>query len=88
MPVASARSFLGNHSAIALIEAGKLPDSPRPSEKRAAENRRFFSRRQGNKSVLRIVSARNPDHNAGEQPGSPASRLDTLLRASIDFSGS
>src|SRR5215831_11566976 len=34
-PVASARSFLGNHSATALIEAGKLPDSPIPSKKRA-----------------------------------------------------
>src|SRR5204862_3723847 len=35
MPVASARSFFGNHSATVLIEAGKLPASPRPSEKRA-----------------------------------------------------
>src|SRR5215469_2952794 len=31
-PVASARSFLGNHSAIDLIEAGKLPDSPTPRQ--------------------------------------------------------
>ena len=35
MPVASARSFLGNHSATALIDAGKLPASPSPSAKRA-----------------------------------------------------
>src|SRR5437763_7446087 len=31
IPVASARSFLGNHSATVLIAAGKLPASPRPS---------------------------------------------------------
>src|SRR6266700_992892 len=30
-PVAKARSFLGNHSATALMAAGKLPASPRPS---------------------------------------------------------
>src|SRR5437762_6468869 len=36
MPVARARSFLGNHSATVLIEAGKAPDSPRPSAKRAS----------------------------------------------------
>ena len=30
MPVASARSFLGNHSATVLIDAGKLPASPSP----------------------------------------------------------
>ena len=36
MPVASARSFLGNHSATDLIAAGKLADSPSPSAKRAA----------------------------------------------------
>src|SRR5918912_870304 len=35
MPVASARSFFGNHSATVLIEAGKLPASPRPRKKRA-----------------------------------------------------
>ena len=35
MPVASARSRRGNHSAIVLIAAGKLPASPRPSAKRA-----------------------------------------------------
>ena len=28
---AKALSFLGNHSAIALLAAGKLPDSPTPS---------------------------------------------------------
>src|SRR6516225_9321228 len=36
MPAASARSRRGNHSATALIAAGKLPASPRPSAKRAA----------------------------------------------------
>src|SRR6476469_902645 len=36
IPVASARSFAGNHSATVLIDAGKLPDSPNPSAKRAA----------------------------------------------------
>src|SRR5262245_17146595 len=35
MPVANARSRLGNHSAVVLIAAGKLPDSPRPSAARA-----------------------------------------------------
>src|SRR4249920_2970653 len=34
MPVASARSFFGNHSATVLIADGKLPDSPRPSNPR------------------------------------------------------
>ena len=34
MPVASARSFLGNHSATVLMEAGKLPASPSPSRNR------------------------------------------------------
>src|SRR6185369_6383720 len=36
IPVANARSFLGHHSATALIDDGKLPDSPRPRAKRAA----------------------------------------------------
>src|SRR4051812_49346882 len=36
IPVAVARSFLGNHSAVVLIAAGKLPDSPMPSMNRAA----------------------------------------------------
>ena len=35
MPVASARSFGGNHSAVALIAAGKFPLSPRPRKNRA-----------------------------------------------------
>src|SRR5580658_2954321 len=35
IPVANARSFLGNHSATDLIAAGKLPDSPRPRPERA-----------------------------------------------------
>jgi len=38
IPVASARSLFGNHSATALIAPGKLADSPRPSRARAAEN--------------------------------------------------
>src|SRR3982751_3610274 len=36
IPVASARSFFGNHSATVLIAAGKLPASPRPKAIRAA----------------------------------------------------
>src|SRR5260221_13444761 len=36
MPVAKARSFLGNHSATLLMLAGKTPASPKPSAKRAA----------------------------------------------------
>src|SRR5467141_191790 len=35
MPVASARSFLGNHSATLLMLAGKTPASPNPSAARA-----------------------------------------------------
>src|SRR5713101_7990756 len=35
MPVASARSFLGNHSATVLMQAGKLADSPSPRNARA-----------------------------------------------------
>jgi hypothetical protein len=31
IPVANARSRLGNHSATDLMAAGKLPDSPKPS---------------------------------------------------------
>jgi len=38
IPVASARSRLGNHSATVLIAPGKLADSPSPSSARAAEN--------------------------------------------------
>ena len=34
MPVASARSFCGNHIATALMDAGKLAASARPSTKR------------------------------------------------------
>src|SRR5688572_33093426 len=36
IPVAVARSFFGNHSAVVLIAAGKFPASPMPSAKRAA----------------------------------------------------
>src|SRR5512140_925823 len=35
IPVVSARSFLGNHSAVALMAAGKLPASLRPRNERA-----------------------------------------------------
>ena len=35
IPVANARSLRGNHSATVLMAAGKLPDSPSPSAKRA-----------------------------------------------------
>src|SRR5580658_1095269 len=38
MPVASARSLLGNHSAMAFKLAGNTPDSQKPSAKRAARN--------------------------------------------------
>ena len=38
IPVASARSFFGNHSAVTLIAAGKLPASPNPSKSRAKIN--------------------------------------------------
>src|ERR1700723_1796951 len=37
-PVAKARSSEGNHSVVALIAAGKLPDSPRPSRARQIMN--------------------------------------------------
>lgn len=35
IPVANERSFLGNHSAVALIAQGKFPDSPNPNTNRA-----------------------------------------------------
>ena len=38
IPVASARSFLGNHSAVALMAAGKFPDSVTPKAARAIKN--------------------------------------------------
>src|SRR5690348_17899477 len=38
IPVANARSRAGNHSATVLIDAGKFPDSPSPSAKRASAN--------------------------------------------------
>ncbi len=38
MPVARARSSLGNHSPTLLMAPGKLADSPRPRSARAAEN--------------------------------------------------
>ncbi len=37
IPVASARSFCGNHSAIVLIDPGKIADSLSPSIARANE---------------------------------------------------
>ena len=37
MPTALARSFTGNHSVVALIAAGKLPDSPNPRNTRATQ---------------------------------------------------
>src|SRR5580692_11573959 len=36
-PVARARSSVGNHSVVALMAAGKLPDSPRPRKTRAMQ---------------------------------------------------
>ena len=36
-PVARARSSEGNHSVVALMAAGKLPDSPRPRKMRAMQ---------------------------------------------------
>ncbi len=38
MPAANARSFLGNHSAMVLTQAGKFPASPRPNRNRAMLN--------------------------------------------------
>src|SRR5688572_5597505 len=35
MPVANERSFFGKYSAVALIAAGKFPDSPKPNTARA-----------------------------------------------------
>ena len=37
MPVARARSSVGNHSVTDLMAAGKLPDSPMPSMARAMQ---------------------------------------------------
>ena len=38
IPVASARSRRGNHSAVVLIAEGKFPASPSPSRNRATPN--------------------------------------------------
>src|SRR5690606_5062814 len=38
MPVAKERSFLGKYSAVALIAAGKFPDSPNANTARANIN--------------------------------------------------
>src|ERR1700723_72060 len=38
IPVASARSFFGNHSATAFTEAGQLAASPAPRKNRAIQN--------------------------------------------------
>ena len=38
IPAANALSFLGNHSATALIAAGKFPDSPIPNKERTPMN--------------------------------------------------
>ena len=38
MPMAVARSSGGNHSAAALLQAGKLADSPKPSTVRNNPN--------------------------------------------------
>jgi hypothetical protein len=38
MPVARARSFFGNHSAMVFTAPGKLPASPKAREKRATPN--------------------------------------------------
>ena len=38
IPSRTRARVLGNHSATVLIDAGKFPDSPRPSAKRAALN--------------------------------------------------
>jgi len=40
MPTARARSRLGNHSETALVAAGQLADSPRPSRKRKTQKPR------------------------------------------------
>ena len=37
MPTALARSSVGNHSVVALMAAGKLPDSPMPRKMRAMQ---------------------------------------------------
>src|ERR1039458_10661500 len=37
MPVATERSFGGNHSVTTRMAVGKFPDSPRPSAKRAVQ---------------------------------------------------
>src|ERR1700761_6835678 len=42
IPVASARSRLGNHSATDLMAAGKFPDSPNPNPDRAIVKPKVF----------------------------------------------
>ena len=45
-PVAKARSSEGNHSVVALMAAGKLPDSPSPRTMRAMQKPRTLVTRE------------------------------------------
>src|SRR3989442_15819144 len=47
MPVVRARSFLGNHSATVLIEAGELAPPPRPRAKRGTPKPRTLGASAG-----------------------------------------
>src|ERR1700678_2512601 len=82
IPVTSARSRCGNHSAVVLMAAGKLPDSPSPRKKRAtpkpsADAARALRRRMGNRqrcthSVLRCNRWSAAEwEQAGQGPGDP-----------------
>src|SRR5215216_5194082 len=58
IPVAKARSRVGNHSDTVLIEAGKFPDSPNPNAKRAALKPAFvFASALDTAAILQITTA-------------------------------
>ena len=60
MPVARARSFLGNHSATVLIAAGKFPASPTPSAARHQAASAVARCRCESRSCRSPRSAQNP----------------------------
>jgi len=72
MPVANARSFLGNHSATALMAPGKFADSATPSNARAAgkRGRRAGERVPDRSEAPRDYGRREPAPHADpvEQP--------------------
>ena len=72
--VEKARSFLGNHSATTLMQAGKLADSPMPSRARATPNMNALrGRRMGDGSPA-------PHHHGQREAPARAQPVDDPAR--------